>query len=104
MNPQPYTEFSRDGATITVSHSLAHQDGGWLSLCTPETPDPLRAIVRAVNPYLDVEVTGTATEWTARVVLTDTPAREAGPVAVTKISKGAAFGFEPRRSLPLFVK
>ncbi|MEW2359121.1 hypothetical protein [Spirillospora sp. NPDC029432] len=104
MNPRPYVEFSRDGAAITVSSSPAHEDGGWLPLCTPDTPDALRAIVRAANPYLDVETAGTASEWTARVVLTDTAAREAGEVAVTKFSKGAAFGFEPRRSLPLFVR
>ncbi|MFI0357404.1 hypothetical protein [Actinomadura sp. 9N407] len=104
MNPQPYTEFSRDGETVTVSRSLAHEDAGWLSLCTPDTPDALRSIVRAVNPYLDVEIAGTDTDWTARVVLTDTAARESGEVAVTKFSKGAAFQFEPRKSLPLFVK
>ncbi|MFB4313791.1 hypothetical protein [Actinomadura sp. 21ATH] len=104
MNPRPYVEFSRDGAAITVSPSLAHEDGGWLPLCTPEEPDALRAIVRAADPHLDVETAGTATEWTARVVLTDTPAREAGEVAVTKFSKGAGFGFEPRKSLPLFVR
>ncbi|TDB89213.1 hypothetical protein [Actinomadura sp. 7K534] len=104
MNPMPYVRFSRDGDSVTVAQSPAHQDGGWLPLCTPETPDALRAIVRAVNPYLDVEMSGTATDWTARVVRTDTAAPESGEVAVTKISKGAAFRFEPRRSLPIFVK
>ncbi|XRQ03877.1 hypothetical protein ACN3XK_45885 [Actinomadura welshii] len=104
MNPLPYVHFGRDGDAVTVSRSPAHQDGGWLPLCTPETPDALRAIVRAVNPRLDVEMSGTATDWTARVVLTGTAAPEPGEVAVTKISKGAAFQFEPRRSLPIFVK
>ncbi|MFG2086460.1 MULTISPECIES: hypothetical protein [unclassified Spirillospora] len=104
MNPAPYVGLSRDGESITVSSSPAHRDGGWLPLCTPGEPDALRSIVRAVNPYLDVEMTGTATDWTARVVLTGTAAPESGEVAVTKISKGAAFRFEPRRSLPLFVK
>ncbi|MEU5884396.1 hypothetical protein [Spirillospora sp. NPDC047279] len=104
MNPLPYVDLVRDGETITVSRSLAHEDGGWLPLCTPGTPDALRSIVRAVNPYLDVDVTGTDTEWTARVVLTGTAAPESGEVAVTKFSKGADFRFEPRETLPLFVK
>ncbi|WP_030171347.1 hypothetical protein [Spirillospora albida] len=104
VNPRPYVELTRDAATITISPSLAHEDGGWLPLCTPDEPDALRAIVRAANPYLDVEVTGTPDTWTARVVETDTAAPESGEVAVTKFSKGAAFAFEPRRSLPLFVR
>ncbi|TDC83628.1 hypothetical protein E1285_28470 [Actinomadura sp. 7K507] len=104
MNPMPYVRLGRDGESVTVSRSPAHEDGGWLPLCTPDSPDALQAIVRAVNPCLDVETSGTATDWTARVVLTDTAAPETGEVAVTKISKGAAFRFEPRRSLPIFVK
>ena len=104
MNPLPYVGFRRDGESVTVSRSRAHEDGGWLPLCAPGSPDALQAIVRAVNPRLDVEMSGTATDWTARVVLTDTAAPETGEVAVTKFSTGAAFEFEPRRSLPIFVK
>ena len=37
---------------------------------------PLQAIVAAVDPHLDVEVTGTDTDWTARVIETDTAAKE----------------------------
>src|SRR5690606_11383096 len=104
MNPLPYVRLERDGDTITVSRSPAHEDGGWLPLCTPEAPGALQAIVRAVNPFLDVETSGTATDWTARVVATGTAAPESGEVAVTKISGGAGFRFEPRTSLPIFVK
>ncbi len=104
MNPLPYVRLERDGDTITVSRSPAHEDGGWLPLCTPEAPGALQAIVRAVNPFLDVEMSGTATDWTARVVTTGTAAPESGEVAVTKISGGAGFRFEPRTSLPIFVK
>ncbi|MBW8487500.1 hypothetical protein [Actinomadura parmotrematis] len=104
MNPLPYVDLVRDGAAVTVAPSPAHEDGGWPALCGPDAPDALRAIVRAADPHLDVEVTGTPTAWTARVVVTGTAAPEPGPVAVTKISKGAAFAFEPRRSLPLYVR
>jgi hypothetical protein len=103
VNPQPYVEFARDDATISVRHSLAHEDGAWISYCGPDSIEPLRAIVRAVDSRFDIVVTGTATHWTATVVPTQAPVREADPVAVTKFSKGAAFQFQPRRSLPLTV-
>ena len=35
--------------------------------CTPAEKRPLQAVVAAVDPHLDVEVTGTDTDWTARV-------------------------------------
>jgi hypothetical protein len=102
MNPMPYVGFRRSAATVSVSRSLAHDDGAWVSLCGPASLAPLRAIVRAVDPHLDVEVSGTDTDWTATVVLTGTAAPEAGEVSVTKFSRGATFAFEPRRSLPIF--
>ena len=37
---------------------------------------PLQAAVAGVDPRLDVEVTGTDTDWTARVIETDTAAKE----------------------------
>ena len=48
-------------------------------------------------------LTGTDTDWTARVIETDTAAKEFREVSVAKISGGATFVFEPRKSLPLTV-
>ncbi len=84
-----------------MSSSPAHEDGGWISLCGPGSLRPLQAIVRAVDPRLDVELEGSDTEWAARVVERDEPAREFDEVAVTRISTGAEFRFEPRLSLPI---
>jgi hypothetical protein len=101
-NPLAYVDLVRDGATVTVRRSGAHDDGAWISLCAPGRLESLQAIVRAVDPHLDVEVTGTDTDWTATVILTDVAAPEASEVQVTKFSKGAAFEFEGRRTLPIF--
>ena len=100
LNPAAYVDASVDGA-LSVRPSPAHEDGAWISLCGPESVAPLQAAVRAVDPHLDVEVAGTASEWTATVVRRDRPAPVAEEVAVTRISTGASFAFEPRRSLPI---
>ena len=81
--------------------SPAHEDGAWISLCGPGATEPLQATVRAVDPHLDVEITGTHEEWTATVVRRAQPAPVAEEVAVTRVSTGAAFTFEPRRALPI---
>ena len=86
---------------MTVSSSPATLDAGWIALCGPHSIRPLQAAVRAVDPHLDVEVTGTETDWTARVVTRDEPAAEFDEVAVTRISTGSSFAFEPRLSLPI---
>lgn len=70
---------------------------------TPDEVRPLQAIVAAVDPHLDVEVGGTDTEWTARVIRTDTAAKEFPEVSVAKVSGGSTFVFESRKSLPLTV-
>jgi hypothetical protein len=88
---------------VRVHSSAAHDDGAWIALCSPEEFRPLQAVVAAVDPSLDVEVTGTATDWTAHVVHRDAPAREFPEVSVVKISRGATFEFAPRRPLPLTV-
>lgn len=103
MNPSAYVDLTREGATLRVRHSAAHQDGSWVSLCGPHEVRPLQAAVRAVDPSFDVEVSGTADDWTATVVATDTVHQEFDEVALTKISGGANFQFAPRNSLPLFV-
>ena len=79
--------------------SPAHEDGAWISLVDPSEIRPLQAIVRAIDPHLDVAVSGSP--WAVDVVVRDEPADEPGEVAVTRISTGAAFAFEPRRSLPI---
>jgi hypothetical protein len=100
LNPAAYVCATVDG-TVTVTPSPAHEDGAWISLCGPHEDRPLQAIVRAVDPNLDVDVVGTAQEWTAEVVWRDEPAKEFDEVAVTRVSTGSSFEFQPRRSLPI---
>jgi hypothetical protein len=73
-----------------------------LSLCGPSSPEPLRAIVRAASPYLDVEFSGTDDHWTAAVFVGEVERPEPSEVEVAKFSKGATFRFEPRHSLPIY--
>jgi len=101
LNPAAYVEARVADGTLAVTHSPAHEDGAWITLCGPGSVRPLEAVVRAVDPRLDVEVTGSATDWVVRLVPRAEPAPEADEVAVTRFSTGAAFTFEPRRSLPI---
>jgi hypothetical protein len=101
LNPAAYVAAALDDGTLVVEPSLATEDGAWIDLCGPGRERPLAAIVRAVDPHLDVDVTGTAGRWTATVVRRDEPAPEADEVAVTRFSTGSSFAFEPRRSLPI---
>jgi hypothetical protein len=103
INPAAYVDAEVTSDAVRVHSSAAHADGTWISLCRPDEPRPLQAIVAAVDPHLDVEITGTETDWTARVVHTDTAANEFREVSVAKVSRGATFEFEPRPSLPLTV-
>ncbi len=64
---------------------------------------PLQAIATAVDPRIEVRVSGTATDWTAELVETDSPTEELPEVSVVRVSGGSTFQFEPRRSLPLTV-
>jgi hypothetical protein len=72
-------------------------------LVNPAEKRPLQAAVAAIDPHLDVEVAGIDTEWTARVFETGTASKEFPEVSVAKVSGGATFSFEPRKSLPLTV-
>ncbi|WP_089303099.1 hypothetical protein [Haloechinothrix alba] len=101
LNPAAYVaaEFTGDG--FTVRRSPAHDDGAWITRCGPRAVEPLQAIVRAVDPHLDVLVEGDESEWSCRVVERDEPAEEFGEVAVTRLSTGSSFEFEPRHSLPI---
>jgi hypothetical protein len=103
LNPAGYVVTETPADRLVVHRSPAHDDGAWISLCSPESVQPLQAIAAAVNPRLAVEVSGTSTEWTAELVETDTPAAELPEVSVAKVSRGSSFQFEPRRSLPLTV-
>jgi len=103
LNPAAYVTASVDDGAVRVTHSPAHHDGSWIAIVGPDRVTPLQAIVRAVDPYLDVEVAGSEEEWTARVVRRTDAAAEAGEVAVTRFSTGAAFEFEHRKAIPITV-
>jgi len=101
LNPAAYVDAAVSSSAVSVTSGPAHEDGGWITLCGPDRVRPLQAAVRAVDPHLDVEMTGSDTDWTATVVRRDEPAPDFDEVAVTRISTGASFAFEPRRSLPI---
>ncbi|MCZ4499333.1 MAG: hypothetical protein JWQ74_1886 [Marmoricola sp.] len=103
LNPAAYVTASVEDGAVRVVHGPAHHDGTWIAIVGPDRVAPLQALVRAVDPHLDVEVTGTEETWTARVVRRSEAAPEAGEVAVTKFSTGAAFAFEHRKAIPLTV-
>ncbi|OCB20395.1 hypothetical protein A5674_05140 [Mycobacterium malmoense] len=102
LNPAGYVR-AETADRLVVHRSPAHDDAAWIALCTPESTQPLQAIATAVDPHLEVRVSGTNTDWTAELAETDTAAPELPEVSVTKVSGGATFQFEPRRSLPLTV-
>ena len=103
LNPAGYVDADVETGRLQVRRSPAHDDAAWISLCGPNALQPLQAIATAVDPHLKVEVTGTATDWTAEFARTDTALPDCPEVQVTKVSRGAAFVFQPRRSLPLTV-
>ncbi|MGN6161850.1 MAG: hypothetical protein ACTHOG_09145 [Marmoricola sp.] len=103
FNPASYVCFDAADATLAVSDSPAHADDAGLVLMTPEHPEALMAIARGVNPHLGVTISGSPTEWSARVVETTADAPEHEAVTLAKFSLGAAFEFQPRETLPLFV-
>ncbi len=100
LNPAQYVDASIDGELV-VRSSAAHEDGGWITLCGPDSVRPLQAAVRAIDPHLDVEVDGTDDDWVARITVLAEPAKEFGEVAVTRFSTGSTFEFEPRYALPI---
>ena len=64
---------------------------------------PLQAIATAVDPHIEVRVSGNSTDWTAELAETDTATTELPEVSMAKVSGGSTFQFQPRRSLPLTV-
>jgi hypothetical protein len=103
INPAGYVVADIAENRLSVHPSPAHDDGAWISLCSPESVLPLQAIATAVDPRLRVQVSGTETDWTAELIETDDPAGELPEVSVAKFSGGSTFQFSPRRSLPLTV-
>jgi len=103
FNPAAYVSAEFGPDTVHAARSSAHEDGAWVSLVGPAETRPLRAVVAAVDPHLDVEVTGSEADWTARIFETETAAKEFPEVSVVKVSGGSMFVFEPRKSLPLTV-
>jgi hypothetical protein len=103
LNPAGYVLAEFMGNELVVHRSPAHDDRAWITLCSPESVQPLQAIATAVDPHLAVEVTGTDSHWTAHLFESDSAATELPEVSVAKVSGGSTFQFEPRRSLPLTV-
>ncbi|HYB36683.1 MAG TPA: hypothetical protein VEF72_13615 [Mycobacterium sp.] len=103
INPVGYVAAETARDRLVVHRSPAHDDGAWISLCSPESVQPLQAIATAVDPHVRVRVSGTSTDWTAELAEIDTAATELPEVSVAKVSRGSTFQFEPRRSLPLTV-
>lgn len=101
LNPAAYVDADVRTGSLTVRPAAAHEDAAWISLCGPAWTEALQAVVRGLDPRLDVEVTGTDLAWEARVVLREVAAPEASEVAVTRFSTGATFTFQPRTSLPI---
>ena len=103
LNPVGYVSADIEANRLTVRRSPAHDDASWISLCSPDSVLPLQAIATAVDPHIEVRVSGTDTDWTAGFTETDGVSAELPEVEVVKFSGGASFVFEPRRSLPLTV-
>jgi hypothetical protein len=103
FNPAAYVSADFGSDTVELRRSPAHEDGAWIALVTPDHKRPMQAVAAAVDSHLDVEMTGTDTGWTARVIETDTAAEEMREVSVVRFSGGPGFVFEPRKSLPLTV-
>jgi hypothetical protein len=102
FNPVGYIDAEMQSG-LHVRRSPAHDDAAWISLCSPESVQPLQAIATAVDPRIEVKISGNGTDWIAELAESDTAATEFSEVAVAKVSGGATFEFQPRRSLPLTV-
>jgi hypothetical protein len=103
VNPAAYVSAAFSDDSLTVEPSAAHADAAWISLVGPDEPRPLQAIVRAVSPTLDVEITGDRDRWTARVSDGHAAVPESSEVKMGKIGSALAWRFEERQSLPLMV-
>jgi hypothetical protein len=102
LNPLGYVNAETSGQ-LRVRRSPAHDDAAWISLCSPESVRPLQAIATAIDPRIDVKISGNGTDWVAEFTETDSAAKEFPEVAIAKVSGGSTFEFQPRASLPLTV-
>jgi hypothetical protein len=102
FNPVGYVDAEISGQ-LRIRRSPAHDDAAWISLCSLESVQPLQAIATAVDPHVEVRVTGSGTDWVAELFETDTATTELPEVSIAKVSGGSTFQFQPRRSLPLTV-
>ncbi len=103
FNPVGYVDAKFVGDKGFVHRSAAHDDGAWISLCTPDSVKSLQAIATAVDPHVQVSVSGSDTDWALELAITEAAAKVLPEVDVANFSRGATFQFEPRRSLPLTV-
>jgi hypothetical protein len=102
FNPGAYVHAEVDEEAIVVRRSPAHDDGAWISLCGPHWVSALQAVVRVLDPRLDVELEPLAdAAWRLTAVRREAPTTEAPEVTVAKFSTGTDFAFEHRRSLPI---
>jgi hypothetical protein len=102
FNPCGYVDAETSGR-LHVRKSPAHDDAAWISLCSPQSIQPLQAIATAVDPHIEVTVNGNSTDWTVELSETDTATTELPEVSIAKVSGGSTFQFQPRKSLPLTV-
>ena len=71
-------------------------DGGWPSMLDAEHPEPMDAIVRAIDPRYRCEPIDDATGMAFEVVMDDAAAPVAGEVELARFSTGATFAFADR--------
>lgn len=109
-NPLTYTGIDVSATEDTVrlripTTSGATTDGAWPSMIDPDHLEPLDAMARGVNPrFVSRVADADAQGLTVEIALAATPFREAGEVAITRFSTGAAFTFTDRGiPLPLTV-
>lgn len=109
LNPRQYVDVSVTGdqtVMLRIGRDCgAQEDRSWPSMVDADHLDPLRAMVRGVNPRFDVTLVDSDDRYlTVRIDLADKPFKESGEVALTRFSKGADWVFADRGiPLPLTV-
>lgn len=107
FHPVGYTgvsvEHDARGVRLVVPlEAPARRDGGWLGLLGPDHLEPLEAILHAVDPTW--HAVGALTDRGLEVtVVRGEPGPEAAEVQLVRFSQGAAFAFQRREALPLYV-
>ena len=71
-------------------------DGGWASMLDANHPEPIDAIVRAIDPRYRCEPIADGDTVTFEVVMDDAAAPVAGEVELARFSTGATWKFEDR--------